>query len=670
MTGPTGATTGPTPAPTPSATTDRASGAVSGQTAGTTTSATGPASGATRSSNTVLDRVLGPNPPPFALLYRREADDERVDVLVGDVEVVGTLAELPVPTTPDPGAGHDLVVLVPYRQVAERGFAHHDDGRPLVALRVREQDSIGVEELLERLPNQPIALRNRRFEPDDEVYARQVADVVEHEIGRGEGANFVIRRSFAADLDDATPAAALAFYRRLLAGEEGTYWTFIVHTGTSTLVGASPERHVSLHDGVASMSPISGTYRYPPTGPDLSGLMGFLADEKETDELYMVVDEELKMMCRVCDGECRVDGPRLREMARLAHTEYLITGRCTRDVREVLRETMFAPTVTGSPIENACRVIARHESGGRGYYSGVVALIGRDGAGQRELDSAIVIRTAEITRGELRIGVGATLVRDSDPRSEVAETAAKASALLSAIGADGRLGAHPEVVDALERRNTPLAGFWLDAARDVGTPVEELVGRRVLLVDAEDTFTAMLDSQLRSLGLRVRLVRYDEPVRPDDHDLVVLGPGPGDPRADHDPRVAALRRLVRGLLDGGRPLLAVCLSHQVLARELGLVVRRRPTPNQGVRRTIDLFGRVVDVGFYNSFAAYSPHDVHEGGGVRVEVCRDVTGEVHALRGPGFRSVQFHAESVISRDGLDVLRGLVLDLLARDSVVVR
>ncbi|TQM85197.1 phenazine biosynthesis protein phzE [Saccharothrix saharensis] len=618
----------------------------------------------------VLARVLGPNPPPFALLYRREADDERVDVLVGDVEVVDTLAELPVPRTPAPGAGHDLLVLVPFRQVAERGFAHHDDGCPLVALRVREQAVIGVEELLESLPNQPIDLRNRRFEPDDDVYARQVADVVEHEIGRGEGANFVIRRSFVADLDDPTPAAALAFFRRLLAGEEGTYWTFIVHTGTSTLVGASPERHVSLNAGVASMSPISGTYRYPPTGPELSGLIGFLADEKETDELYMVVDEELKMMCRVCDGECRVDGPRLREMARLAHTEYLITGRCTRDVRDVLRETMFAPTVTGSPIENACRVIARHETGGRGYYSGVVALIGRDGDGGRALDSAILIRTAEISGGGLRIGVGATLVRHSDPLSEVAETAAKASALLAAIGADGRLGAHPEVVDALERRNTPLAGFWLDEGAN-DRPVEELLGRRVLLVDAEDTFTAMLESQLRSLGLLVHLVRYDEPVRPHDYDLVVLGPGPGDPNADDDPRVAALRRLVRRLLDEGRPLLAVCLSHQVLSRELGLAVRRRATPNQGVRRTVDLFGERVDVGFYNSFAAHSPHDVHEApGGVRVEVSRDAGGEVHALRGPGFRSVQFHAESVISRDGLDVLRGLVRDLLARRSVVVR
>jgi 2-amino-4-deoxychorismate synthase len=155
----------------------------------------------------------------------------------------------------------------------------------------------------------------------------------------------------------------------------------------------------------------------------------------------------------------------------------------------------------------------------------------------------------------------------------------------------------------------------------------------------------------------------------DGNDLVVLGPGPGDPNAHTDPRITALRRTVRELLDGGPPFLAVCLSHQVLCRELGLPVRRRPTPNQGVRRAVDLFGRRVDVGFYNSFAAHSDSDVHSGGTDLVEVCRDATGEVHALRGPRFWSVQFHAESVISRDGLDVLRGIVVDLLVRRSAVV-
>src|SRR5262249_13182779 len=149
----------------------------------------------------------------------------------------------------------------------------------------------------------------------------------------------------------------------------------------------SPERHVSLDHGVAVMNPISGTYRYPADGPELTGVLRFLADPKEANELYMVLDEELKMMGRVCDRGARVLGPYLKPMARVAHTGYLIEGRRTRDVREILRDTMFAPTVTGGPLESACRAIARYEPAGRGYYAGVVALIGRDASGQRALDS-------------------------------------------------------------------------------------------------------------------------------------------------------------------------------------------------------------------------------------------------------------------------------------------
>ncbi|MFD6735851.1 chorismate-binding protein, partial [Micromonospora aurantiaca] len=196
-------------------------------------------------------------------------------------------------------------------------------------------------------------LSDGQFDVDDDEYAGIVRKVITEEIGTGEGANFVIKRAFVADIADYGMDSALAFFRRLLEREHGAYWTFIVHTGERTFVGATPERHVSLRAGKAVMNPISGTYRYPPSGPELSEVMDFLADRKETDELYMVVDEELKMMARICDPAPRVVGPYLKEMARLAHTEYFIEGHSTRDPRTILRETLFAPTVTGSPLQSA-----------------------------------------------------------------------------------------------------------------------------------------------------------------------------------------------------------------------------------------------------------------------------------------------------------------------------
>ncbi|MDI6410258.1 anthranilate synthase family protein [Streptomyces albus] len=617
-----------------------------------------------------LARILAPRPPAFALIHRPErTGGEVVDVLVGEVSAHDTLARIPLPEDTGGPAGQDVLVLVPFRQLAERGFACNDDGEPLLAMTVTEQAAVPRHEALEMLPDLPTRVTGQHFDVTDDEYAELVRKVVTEEIGRGEGGNFVLKRSYVARITDYSPRRGLSLFRRLLQRETGAYWTFIVHTGERTFVGATPERHISVHGGTAVMNPISGTYRYPPSGPDLAQVLAFLDDRKETDELYMVLDEELKMMAGICDGGGHVVGPCLKEMARLAHTEYFIEGRTGRDPREILRQTMFAPTVTGSPLENACRAISRHEPLGRGYYSGVAALIGRDGDGGRTLDSAIMIRTADIERsGRTRIGVGATLVRHSDPASEVAETRAKAAGLLAALQAEepARLGDHPRVRAALARRNTGISGFWLTRAGRRSTPWPTISGLRVLVVDAEDTFTAMLYHQLRALGAEVAVRRFDEPYDAGSHDLVVMGPGPGDPLDIAHPKIARLYEATDRLLAQRRPFLAVCLSHQVLSARLGLEVVRKRVPNQGMQRDIDLFGVPERVGFYNSFTARSEDDKIECPGLgMVEISRDpATGEVHALRGPRFSSVQFHAESVLTVDGVRIIADRLGEALGR------
>lgn len=414
------------------------------------------------------------------------------------------------------------------------------------------------------------------------------------------------------------------------------------------------------------MNPISGTFRYPPDGPNVADLRRFLADRKEAEELYMVVDEELKMMARICDSRIRVHGPYLKEMGRLAHTEYLLTGHSSRDRREILRETMFAPTVTGSPLENACRAIARHEPKGRGYYAGVVALFGRE-RGRPTLDASIAIRTADIDRGgALSLGVGATLVRHSDPGSEAAETRAKAEGLRAVLNGAGRpvtrtttprLGTHPEIRRSLRARNDGLSDFWRRG--ETATPHDTAFGGlRVLVLDAEDTFTAMLAYQLRSLGPAVTVRRFDEPFALPEYDVVVIGPGPGDPRDDDDdPKMRVLRDAVGQLLRHRQPFLAVCLGHQVLCRTLGLRLARLPQPHQGLQRTIDYFGGEQRVGFYHSFAAWCDTDSLFSPVVPwpIRVSRDrANGEVYGLWAPVFRSMQFHPESVLTESGPQIL----------------
>ncbi|MCZ7430830.1 anthranilate synthase family protein [Streptomyces sp. WMMC1477] len=606
---------------------------------------------------------------PFALLRRRTPgrDQDTVEVLVGDVREVERLAELPEEPL---GA----LALVPFRQIRERGFSVADDKTPLAVLVPRERHEVGVAQALAALPAHPVRVRDGAFDVADAAYEDVVRRVVEDEIGTGEGANFVVRRTFGGVVDGYGRRDALALFGRLLREERGAYWTFVVHTGGRTLVGASPEVHVRMTGGTVVMNPISGTYRYPAEGPSTAGLLTFLGDAKETAELSMVVDEELKMMCTVGDVGGVVVGPRLREMAHLAHTEYELRGRSTLDVREVLRETMFAATVTGSPVENACRVIRRYEEGGRGYYAGALALLGRDAGGAQTLDSPILIRTADIdaATGRLRVSVGATLVRDSDPASEVAETHAKAAGVLTALGVrEGRrpegepapgLAADPAVREALAARRADLAPFWLRMrAEDERGPLRG----QALVVDAEDTFTSMLAHVLRSTGLAVTVRRYDEPgVREaalSHTGPVVLGPGPGDPRDAADPKMGFLHALAGELLEGHRHgLLGVCLGHELIAARLGLPLVRKDVPQQGAQERIELFGRERTVGFYNSFTARCDDAAARGPALDgVELSRDPrTGDVHALRGTGYAGVQFHPESVLTLEGSEIVAELL------------
>ncbi|MFE0647686.1 anthranilate synthase family protein [Streptomyces sp. NPDC059534] len=620
-----------------------------------------------------LSRLLDDSCPPFALLRRRTPgrDQDTVEVLIGPVHEAERLAELPVGPLP-------TLALVPFRQIRERGFDVRDDGTPLSVLVAEESYELPLAEALERLPAHDVRVEDGRFDVSDEEYAGTVRRVIDEEIGSGEGANFVIRRTYTGEIPGFGRADALALFRRLLAGERGAYWTFVVHTGDRTLVGASPEVHVRMSGGTVVMNPISGTYRYPAgAAPTADGLLAFLADRKETEELSMVVDEELKMMCTVGDRGGVVIGPRLKEMAHLAHTEYELRGRSSLDVREVLRETMFAATVTGSPVQNACRVIERHETGGRGYYAGALALLGTDESGAQTLDSPILIRTADIASdGRLRVPVGATLVRHSDPAGEVAETHAKAAGVLTALGVrEGRpvdaaapvpprLADDPRVRAALDARRADLAPFWLK----MQVRSAELSGH-ALVIDAEDTFTAMLAHVLRSSGLGVSVLRYDEPGLRElalaHEGPVVLGPGPGNPSDAADPKMRFLRGLTAELVrDHRHGLLGVCLGHELIAAELGLEIVRKQTPFQGAQLRIDLFGQERTVGFYNSFTARcDDRAATELALHRIEVSRDAgTGEVHALRGPGFAGVQFHPESVLTLDGAALTASLLAGVL--------
>jgi len=277
--------------------------------------------------------------------------------------------------------------------------------------------------------------------------------------------------------------------------------------------------------------------------------------------------------------------------------------------------------------------------------------------------------------GRLKVTAGATLVRDSDPAYEVAETHAKAGGILAAFGlvppapvASGvgipELVADEDVLLELNKRNRRLSAFWLTDQAGAA-PDPRLAGRSVVILDGEDDFVKMLRHILRSFGMTSSVVRHEDYVDGclDGYDLVIVGPGPGDPRDDADPKMANLRAAVASLLAAGRPFLAVCLGHQALCHQLGIGLHYKDIVFQGTQSAVPFTlrgdGRTERVGFYNTFVGRVAEPLPDG--VTVDADPD-SGDVHALHGPHFEGIQFHAESILTERGYDLLHELAARLL--------
>jgi phenazine biosynthesis protein phzE len=624
-----------------------------------------------------IDEVRGQD--AWAIIRRstRAGDRDTVGIIGGRRWVAESVLDIPLEQGV-PRAGHmaDRLVAVPFRQAAERGFEVHDDGAPLTVVDIEVEHEFSVADVIAAIEPVPVEFSDRGgFETDDEGYAKVVDAIIKDEIGQGEGANLVVGRHYRAQLSEWGPEQALTVFRRLLEREHGAYWTYVFFTGDRYLVGASPERHVSVRGGDVRMNPISGTFRVRGEGAIKPRLLNFLRDEKEIYELFMVVDEELKMMCDICHEGGQVLGPFLKPMTHLVHTEYLLAGRTQRDIREVLRDTMYAATVTGSPVENACRLIRQYETEGRGYYGAALALFGRETDGEPMLDSPIVIRTADVDLdGRLKVTAGATLVRDSDATYEVAETHAKAGGILSAFGLVdaapkpdvdlAELTADEDVLIALGARNARLSTFWL--TDQAGAPPDPgLRGKRVLVLDGEDDFVNMLCHVLGVLGLESEIVRHE--AIDDDvldglaaYDLVIVGPGPGDPRDGDDPKMQRFRAAIERLLTNERPFLAVCLGHQTLCHALDIPLHFKDIVFQGTQSPVEVDGRVERVGFYNTFVGRTDARGLPDG-VTVEADPE-SGDIHVLTGPHYKGIQFHAESILTEHGYDVVHQIVRELL--------
>ena len=622
---------------------------------------------------------------PFACIYRPQCEPiNAVLFLEGDIELSQSLSELALdpPLDATGKCSFNKLILLPFNQLKEKGYACIDDGEQTIVMHIERQDYYPIDSFIAAINDHDIKPRNLHFDLDDQTYGDIVDTVIDQEISSGEGSNFVISRSLEGDITDFSIRHALTLYKRLLQSECGSYWTWMIFTGSRYFMGSTPEQHIQVDEQNVAMNPISGTLKYPDTGNMAHVLDDFLQDKKERDELFMVVDEELKMMSSICQRDIQVSGPKLKAMSHIAHTEYFIHGKSDRSLKEIIRQSLFAPTVTGSPIESACKVIARRERRGRGYYSGIVAITGAQ-EGKRYLDSAIMIRTADISaQGHFRLTAGSTIVRSSIAQSEAGETRAKLQGLMHSFfsepgaGTPNRTGLSAELChradQILAQRNARTSSFWLDNLQ--WGPRALLSHHAITLIDMEDNFTAMIAYQLRSAGCAVTPIPwYDCPSKLTqliDRDIVFIGPGPGDPTNIQLEKIRVGRKIIAQRLREQRPLIGTCLGHQLICAELGIPIERLVNNRQGSQHQIFIQGKPHTVGFYNSFSAlhqrpcwYSPeHDK------TVQLERLPSGEIVALSSGNVASIQFHNESFLTQDAFSIYQWLIQNALTTTATL--
>jgi anthranilate synthase component 2 len=185
---------------------------------------------------------------------------------------------------------------------------------------------------------------------------------------------------------------------------------------------------------------------------------------------------------------------------------------------------------------------------------------------------------------------------------------------------------------------------------------------RVLVLDNYDSFTFNLVQYLGELGAEPTVVRNDQ-LAPEqalalEPERVVISPGPGRPEA------AGYSEAYVRAFAGKAPILGVCLGHQAIVTALGGTVALAPYLMHGKTSDIRHDGQGLFAGLSDPFVATRYHSLAAMDLPDTLVpCawseEDVVQGVRHVELP-IHGVQFHPESVLTHDGMAILKNFLTD----------
>ncbi len=432
-----------------------------------------------------------------------------------------------------------------------------------------------------------------------------------------------------------------ALFETLKAKNPAPYG-FMINLGQGEfLVGASPEMYVSVKNGRVETCPISGTIKRG-TNPieDAKNIQTLLNSTKEASELTMCTDVDRNDKSRVCEaGSVKVIGRRQIEMySRLIHTVDHVEGylRPEYDALDAFLSHMWVVTVTGAPKIWAMQFIENHEKSPRRWYAGAVGWLNFNG----NINTGLTLRTVRLKDGIAEIRAGATLLYDSDPQAEEAETQLKASAFLNVLRENE---VQPDIPDAKQKLGENL---------------------RILLVDHQDSFVHTLANYFRQTGAAVMTLRAgfcEDEFIAFNPDLVVLSPGPGSPQ---DFNTKATLELC---LEQQKPVFGVCLGLQAIVEyfEGELQVLDYPMHGKPDEIHFQSEGMFANIQSPATIARYHSLYIHQSELPETLVCDAQTEDniVMALshKSLPLKAVQFHPESILSMEneaGIKIIENVV------------
>ncbi len=204
--------------------------------------------------------------------------------------------------------------------------------------------------------------------------------------------------------------------------------------GDYQVVSSSPERLVSIRNGIVETRPIAGTR---PRGKDRKEdermRKELLLNKKERAEHIMLIDLERNDIGRACDyGSVHVDELMITEdYSHVIHIVSNIKGKLAQGKTcfDAIKAAFPGGTITGVPKVRCMEIIDELEPVSRGSYTGSIGYVGFSG----NMDLNIIIRTFLIKKGFAYVQAGAGIVADSGPEREYYESLKKAEALIKTL---------------------------------------------------------------------------------------------------------------------------------------------------------------------------------------------------------------------------------------------